>query len=543
MHIAIPFDIETVKQSWGQPGRMWGRVMGNHTFLRALADTKGCTRLSLFVPSRHDVDVVGKTLMAEFGANRAKVTVVPFAQLQAYLAARPVDVMHMLDPNMWLAAHIRSRLSGPSFPVTGVTHSLGNQHFLEWALLNNANGVNTDDCLVCSTPTALSVVQSVFARLGASQPEFVVPSTTVIPFGISLADFAGSPGDARAQIGIPADTFVVTSLARFNYQFKMDLRPVLRLASLLKRQISRPLKFILAGSSGDGQYVGFLREQIKAEGLENVVELVTDPDEPRKVSLLRGSDVFLSLSDNIQETFGLTPIEAMAAGLPVVASDRDGYRSLIEEGVSGFLVPTRGPAPAAGWEAALALRYDSLVHLFSAQTTAVDLDVACEHLARLATDTALRDRMAAAARQRAGGFDWKLVIGQYLKLWERMRAERKSPGAGMPVRSSAMRFTEDFVSYATATLKPEDRFRTTHAGKVLRTGKKSIQFYFETDEFLVPGLMSGILERCEEGCSVAQLSAALISVAPGAAAQVGHNILWLYKYGYLRTDKAQPSPE
>ncbi|MCB1597522.1 MAG: hypothetical protein KDI87_07415, partial [Gammaproteobacteria bacterium] len=90
MHIAIPFDIETVKQSWGQPGRMWGRVMGNHTFLRALADTKGCTRLSLFVPSRHDVEVVGKTLMAEFGANRAKVTVVPFAQLQAYLAARPV---------------------------------------------------------------------------------------------------------------------------------------------------------------------------------------------------------------------------------------------------------------------------------------------------------------------------------------------------------------------------------------------------------------------------------------------------------------------
>jgi len=124
-----------------------------------------------------------------------------------------------------------------------------------------------------------------------------------------------------------------------------------------------------------------------------------------------------------------------------------------------------------------------------------------------------------------------------------MRAERKNPVAGMPVRSSAMRFTGDFVSYATSTLKPEDRFRTTHAGKVLRAGKKTIQFYFETDEFLVPGLMSGILDRCAEGCSVARLSEALVSAAPGGAAQVSQNILWLYKYGFLRAEKAQPSLE
>ena len=41
------------------------------------------------------------------------------------------------------------------------------------------------------------------------------------------------------------------------------------------------------------------------------------------------ADIFVSLSDNIQETFGLTPVEAMAAGLPVVASDWDGYRETI----------------------------------------------------------------------------------------------------------------------------------------------------------------------------------------------------------------------
>ena len=39
------------------------------------------------------------------------------------------------------------------------------------------------------------------------------------------------------------------------------------------------------------------------------------------------SDMFISLADSYQETFGLTPIEAMASELPVVASNWNGYRN------------------------------------------------------------------------------------------------------------------------------------------------------------------------------------------------------------------------
>ena len=68
------------------------------------------------------------------------------------------------------------------------------------------------------------------------------------------------------------------------------------------------------------------------------------------------SDVFISLSDNIQETFGITPIEAMASGLPVVVSDWDGYRHSVRDGIDGFLIQTFVPEKVSSQD--LIYRYE-----------------------------------------------------------------------------------------------------------------------------------------------------------------------------------------
>ncbi len=57
------------------------------------------------------------------------------------------------------------------------------------------------------------------------------------------------------------------------------------------------------------------------------------------------ADLFCSLSDNIQETFGIVPVEAMAAGLPVVVTDWDGYKDTVRNGIDGFRIPTLTPGP------------------------------------------------------------------------------------------------------------------------------------------------------------------------------------------------------
>ena len=55
------------------------------------------------------------------------------------------------------------------------------------------------------------------------------------------------------------------------------------------------------------------------------------------------ADVFISLADNAQEAFGLTPLEAMAASLPCIVSDWNGYRDTVRDGVDGDLIPAMMP--------------------------------------------------------------------------------------------------------------------------------------------------------------------------------------------------------
>ena len=99
------------------------------------------------------------------------------------------------------------------------------------------------------------------------------------------------------------------------------------------------------------------------------------------------ADLFCSLSDNIQETFGITPIEAMAAGLPVVVTDWDGYRDTVRDGVDGFRVPTYMPPPGFGEELASrhALGIDNydMYCAHASSLVAVDLEYTTQAFIRL----------------------------------------------------------------------------------------------------------------------------------------------------------------
>ena len=194
-----------------------------------------------------------------------------------------------------------------------------------------------------------------------------------------------------------------------------------------------------------------------ARALKVPLTLAPDPSPEDVRQLFAAADVFVSPSDNIQESFGLTLLEAGAAGLPSVVSDWDGYRDLVEHETSGFLVPTLAPAATPLLDCRARTLPDNIHQMYRAQQTAVDVPALAEALRRLVCDAPLRERMGRAARRRVlENFTWEGVIRRWLAFWDALRREPLSPADEERARTARhpafLRLGELFCGHPSACL-------------------------------------------------------------------------------------------
>jgi N-acetyl-alpha-D-glucosaminyl L-malate synthase BshA len=136
-----------------------------------------------------------------------------------------------------------------------------------------------------------------------------------------------------------------------------NFRPVKRVAAVVevfqrvRNEVRAKLIFV-----GEGPELNNAMRMVHERGLACDVEALGEQDQV--VPLLSVSDLFLLPS--AQESFGLAALEAMACGVPVVASCVGGLPEVVEDGVSGFL---RAPDDIEGMAgAALALLADPALH-------------------------------------------------------------------------------------------------------------------------------------------------------------------------------------
>jgi len=148
----------------------------------------------------------------------------------------------------------------------------------------------------------------------------------------------------RSGLGLAEEALVVGSIGRLNAQ--KGHRYLLEAAALLLPRQPR-LRLLIAG---DGDLLGELQQQAGALGIaDRVVFAGHRTDVP---DLLGALDVFCVSS--VYEGTPLALFEAMAAGRAIVSTAVDGCREVLEDGVSGLLVPPRDPvALAAALERAL----------------------------------------------------------------------------------------------------------------------------------------------------------------------------------------------
>ena len=119
----------------------------------------------------------------------------------------------------------------------------------------------------------------------------------------------------RQRLSIDQDDILVLWVGRLSYYEKAFPQSMFQAVRWLPSRARRRFHFALVGWFPGGDAEMQLCEQAAHQLAPDLNVLVMDGNDPRTVSQSwAAADVFLSLVDNIQETFGLTPIEAMAAG-------------------------------------------------------------------------------------------------------------------------------------------------------------------------------------------------------------------------------------
>ena len=482
-----------------------GRTMANRDFIRAFLRMAGATdffsAFHFFLPTPEDVHGLEAQLKKEHPILHAqgRFLVRLRRALPEALAQTEYYCFHLSDPFVSHAdlIRLRNRYSRVIFPVTAPTHSLSYREYGESFLRHMWAGISGRDALVATSTRGQSVVAGFYRMLrhnyGLAAEAFPAPAVPVIPLGVALDDFPGPEdragslrAEARTAQGFREDEVVFLTLARISYQSKMDLLPLLQAFKRAEAEglAPRSYHFLLAGWEHEEDHFGSDIEQF-CRNLGISCTIVRRPDDEQRKALYAAADVFVSPVDNVQETFGLTMLEAAASSLPIIASDFDGYKDLVRHNETGILVPTLGPVDTSDTNVRSVAVSASEYHLRLAQQCVVDVKALGRALARLGTDSVLRRVMGEEGRKYALGYSWERIVTRYMALWGELNAVPLSREEEQRLRRSAypcqIDYADLFSGYYSATLgDPGQQTRLvqwSRRGEAVYRGKDFPVFY------------------------------------------------------------------
>jgi len=457
--------------------------------------------------------------------------------------------LYIPTPELRGEAWARRAFGGHAYSLTGVTHTIAESHILEEIGALLLAPLEPWDALICTSEPGRKAVENLLEsaaaylqeRFGATR---IPPAQLVtIPLGVHSEDFrqdAEVRRRWRERLGIPEDAPVALHLGRFSIATKMHPGPMGLALQEAARRLGRPVYWLMFGGTRRAEDSAAFREAAAAFCPEVVILTADDTSAATRDEIVSAADVFLSLSDNIQETFGLTPVEAMAAGLPCVVSDWDGYRDSVRHGVDGFRIRTVTPRPGLGSDLIYAyaqrlMTYDDYagsVALF----TAIDVADAAEALTALFADPDLRRRMGAAGQARAREvFDWRAVIPQYQALWSELRRRRlaspEQPPLENPYRPDPFRM---FAAYPSAALAVGDTVVLTRPLAPGEAAELMTRTSVRSDSARLPSIpeAAALLDALAGGPRT--VGALLAEVTPERRPFLERGLLWLAKFGFVR---------
>ncbi len=351
-----------------------------------------------------------------------------------------IGTIYYPGPNIGHYAYERSTYGSNSWSLCGITHTTSSAMAMDAIASLPIAPLNQWDALICTSASVKSNVEHILYaqieylkdRLGITR--LVLPQLPVIHLGIHTEDFDFSEEkkfNARNKLGIDKDTVVVLFMGRLSFHAKAHPLAMYQSLELASKYTDKKILLIECGWHANNYIKKSYSEAALLVCPSIKIIHLDGRDENTRKTAWAAADVFCSLSDNIQETFGITPIEAMASGLPVVVSDWDGYKETVRDQIDGFRIPSLMPQGGLGKDLALrhALEIDSydLYCGYTSSLISIDIPSTTQAFIKLFQSPEIRIQMGKSGRERAEKFfDWSVIIPQYEELWEELGKIRKT---------------------------------------------------------------------------------------------------------------------
>lgn len=290
------------------------------------------------------------------------------ARVRRWLKSGHFDVLHVHEPAALSLSLLTCMLA--TGPIVATLHAASTR----LSLLAAAQGVLQPFMERISGRIAVS---DLARRL---QVEHLGGDAVVIPNGVDVRRYRC----AAALPGYPREGGTVGFIGRYDEPRKG--MPVL-LEAMAALAPDRPgLRLVVAGRGDSDEFLADLPDALRGR-----VDLLGVLSEPDKASLLRSVDVYCAPNTG-GESFGVILLEAMAAGAPIVASNLDAFRRVLDGGRAGVLVSVE------------------------------DADAVASALAQVLDDPACRESLVTAGESVVAAYDWPVVADRILGVYETVMA-------------------------------------------------------------------------------------------------------------------------
>ena len=255
------------------------------------------------------------------------------------------------------------------------------------------------------------ILTAISAGVEASLLDAGAPQEKIrrIPNGVDIERFQQPiSADVRKWLQLDKESRLIVTVG--NYHPRKGHDTLIRSMPLILAEEPRA-RLIIVGRNTDALHPLMrkldLDDKVKLTGPISFPAITPEGDQSQSVphkpdwlaAIYRGSEVYVSAGVNEgAEGLSLAVLEAMAAGLPIVATNISGNRDIIQDGQNGFLIPPADPTQLA------------------------------KGVLRLLSSDELRMRMGAKAKRVVKQYEWREIARQYLAVYyeARERSRRKS---------------------------------------------------------------------------------------------------------------------